>query len=396
MFLLWFFLCTAYAQSPIHTPQLPLTDTQLRASPVPVTCVGCGGSGGLSEGLTGVAVPTSATLMGASDGTLLQPLTISGDGDLFTHDSDVWQAITNAQTSYGASGPSFGPQVYGYVTTLPLSGLTDTSNYPLSLTTGGLLRVDGSNVTQPVSIAGTITTTGGLTDTQLRATAVPVSGTFYQATQPVSLATAPTTPVTGTFWQATQPVSIATAPVLVAGSAIIGKVGIDQTTPGTTNGVQVNAALPAGSNVIGHVIVDTAPSTAVTGPLTDTQLRASAVPISVATIPSHAVTNAGTFAVQNTTPTALTIHSAAITIGTSAVRLTYNGSAPSATRVLLVAQYLTGGTANCFFGPSGVTSTSTTRGVQMAAGQIFTFSNDAGDYYAICDASSQTFLITEQ
>lgn len=37
-----------------------------------------------------------------------------------------------------------------------------------------------------------------------------------------------------------------------------------------------------------------------TGPLTDTQLRASAVPISVATIPSHAVTNAGTFAVQAT------------------------------------------------------------------------------------------------
>lgn len=37
-----------------------------------------------------------------------------------------------------------------------------------------------------------------------------------------------------------------------------------------------------------------------TGPLTDAQLRASAVPISVATIPSHAVTNAGTFAVQAT------------------------------------------------------------------------------------------------
>jgi hypothetical protein len=36
----------------------------------------------------------------------------------------------------------------------------------------------------------------------------------------------------------------------------------------------------------------------VTGPLTDTQLRATAVPISVATIPSHAVTNAGTFATQ--------------------------------------------------------------------------------------------------
>lgn len=36
------------------------------------------------------------------------------------------------------------------------------------------------------------------------------------------------------------------------------------------------------------------------GPLTDAQLRASAVPISVTTVPSHAVTNAGTFAVQET------------------------------------------------------------------------------------------------
>lgn len=48
---------------------------------------------------------------------------------------------------------------------------------------------------------------GGLTNAELRASAVPVSGAFYQATQPVSLASAPTTPVTGTFWQATQPVS---------------------------------------------------------------------------------------------------------------------------------------------------------------------------------------------
>lgn len=40
---------------------------------------------------------------------------------------------------------------------------------------------------------------------------------------------------------------------LNAGSNIVGKVGIDQTTPGTTNGVQVNAALPAGANTIGGV-----------------------------------------------------------------------------------------------------------------------------------------------
>lgn len=40
---------------------------------------------------------------------------------------------------------------------------------------------------------------------------------------------------------------------LPAGTAIVGKVGIDQTTPGTTNGVQVNAALPAGTNTVGNV-----------------------------------------------------------------------------------------------------------------------------------------------
>lgn len=43
------------------------------------------------------------------------------------------------------------------------------------------------------------------------------------------------------------------AVALTAGTAIAGKFGIDQTTPGTTNGVQVNAALPAGSNLIGVV-----------------------------------------------------------------------------------------------------------------------------------------------
>jgi hypothetical protein len=74
----------------------------------------------------------------------------------------------------------------------------------------------------------------------------------------------PSTPVTGTFWQArhvlanhSQPVSIATAPALVASSAIIGKVGIDQTTPGTTNKVNIgtdgSVTLAAGTAGIGKL-----------------------------------------------------------------------------------------------------------------------------------------------
>ena len=93
----------------------------------------------------------------------------------------------------------------------------------------GRVPVDGSGVTQPVSgsvtVSGTVTASGPLTDTQLRATAVPVSGTFWQATQPISGSVSVTgttavsgpltdselrataVPVSGTFWQATQPVS---------------------------------------------------------------------------------------------------------------------------------------------------------------------------------------------
>lgn len=41
---------------------------------------------------------------------------------------------------------------------------------------------------------------------------------------------------------------------LSTGTAVIGTVAISQATPGTSNGVQVNAALPAGSNTIGNTI----------------------------------------------------------------------------------------------------------------------------------------------
>lgn len=76
-----------------------------------------------------------------------------------------------------------------------------------------------------------------------------------------------------------------------AGTNIIGKVGIDQTTPGTTNGVQINAALPAGANVIGHVIADSGSTTVVTGNVTVVQPTASSL--------NATVVGTGTFATQS-------------------------------------------------------------------------------------------------
>jgi hypothetical protein len=139
-----------------------------------------------------------------------------------------------------------------------------------------------------------------------------------------------------------------------AGSAIIGKVGIDQTTPGTTNGVQVNAALPAGTNNIGKVSALAA------------------------------------------TPTALTVTQAAITVGTSAVRLTVSGSAPASTRVVLAATPDTTSTATFYIGSATVTNSGATRGIEIVAGQSFIANNDAGDYYIVSSTGSQTVTVMEQ
>lgn len=52
------------------------------------------------------------------------------------------------------------------------------------------------------------------------------------------------------------------------------------------------------SAMLGLVDDGTSHMAALRQPLTDTELRATAVPVSLASVPSHAVTNAGTFAVQ--------------------------------------------------------------------------------------------------
>lgn len=90
---------------------------------------------------------------------------------------------------------------------------------------GPPLNVQGAfwQATQPVSLASVPAhgLTGQVAINIMDAGApMNVQGAFFQATQPVSLASVPTHGVTGTFWQATQPVSgtfwQATQPVSIA------------------------------------------------------------------------------------------------------------------------------------------------------------------------------------
>lgn len=134
---------------------------------------------------------------------------------------------------------------------------------------GGRVPVDGSGVTQPVS--------GPLTDAQLRATAVPVSGPLTDAqlratAVPVSVASVPAHGVTGPVTDAEMRAT--PVPVSVSGVATAAA----QTT-GNASLAAIDGKLPALSG--GKVPV--------TGPLTDTELRATAVPVSLASVPTHGV-----------------------------------------------------------------------------------------------------------
>lgn len=109
-----------------------------------------------------------------------------------------------------------------------------------------------------VPISGTVTVTGAGDATAANQTSQIAQetniNTVLGAVADAIVAAGATGTVSAKLRRATQGLEdLKTLIILAAGANIIGKVGIDQTTPGTTNGVQVNAALPAGNNNIGDV-----------------------------------------------------------------------------------------------------------------------------------------------
>jgi len=218
--------------------------------------------------------------------------------------------------------------------TQPVSGTVSVSNFPASQTVNGTVSVanlsftnygspaqEGLNVyvlnplsvtftestigvtqsTSPWVVSGTVAVSNfpasqAVTGTFWQATQ-PVSGTFWQTTQPVSGTVAVSNfpssqPVTGTFWQTTQPVSIANLSFTAYGSPAVEALDVYVVNP-------VAVSFPSSIAVTGTFWQATQPvslaSTTVTG--------------------SVAVTNAGTFAVQDTVLDAAIIAQEATTSG---------------------------------------------------------------------------------
>lgn len=216
---------------------------------------GAGGDTFAADDVGGVKFPRSKITLGADgvnggDVSVSNPLPITGSvtaSGTVSVSNMVAQGLTDTQlraTAVPVSGTF-------WQATQPVSGTFWQTTQPVSIATMPSTPVTGTfwQATQPVSAASLPLPTGAATETTLAAlntkmpvlgqglmaasqpvviasnqSAVPVSGTFWQTTQPVSIATMPSTPVTGTFWQTTQPVSIATLPSLAAGAAAIGSI----------------------------------------------------------------------------------------------------------------------------------------------------------------------------
>ncbi len=191
-----------------------------------------------SVSLTGSPIPTSAGFIAGTDGTNLRGIRVASDGTIRvdptgTTTQPVSGTVTaNAGTGTFAVSAASLPLPSGAATEITLATLLSETTFtnrtptigqktmagsaPVTIASDqGALAVSGTffQATQPVSAAALPLPAGaateatlalikaktdnldvalstravtGLTDTQLRASPVPVSGSFYQATQPVS------------------------------------------------------------------------------------------------------------------------------------------------------------------------------------------------------------------
>jgi hypothetical protein len=324
-----------------------------------------------------------------------------------------------------------------------------------SVSAANALKVDGSAVTQPVS------------------------GTFFQATQPVSLASVPLATGAATSDNQTNGTqqtkigngtitaevkSLAT-PLLSADNSLtvsavlhgettgggggyvdvkvnpsgalvtettlaasvatrIGTVAVDQTTPGTTNAVSVTnlpttadtntgaasastlrsvlatrhetvstpLAVRPGSGSVFYSSVALSAAQLTTGALAQVPASASiGLGWDGATHRELAVDTSGQLKTVAQTSSG-TITQNKITVGTSAVRSTVAGTAPSASRKKMIISPLKTNTGAIYLGASTVT---TSNGLEIIGPDRLEFLLDASDYYLISDTAGQEVRIIE-
>lgn len=327
-----------------------LTDAQLRASPVTI-------GGSVTASISGTPSVTFGTAVVTGSASILNfPAT----------QTVTFTQITTHGVTIGAGTAQIGSVTASISGTVPVSGTFYQATQPVSIATLPASTVTISSL--PSLVAGTaqigsvtasvsnFPATQTVTFTQI-ATHGVIIGAGTSQIGSVTASISGTVPVSGTFYQATQPVSIASLPALAAGTNQIGSVTASITSlPSTTVTVSSLPSLAAGTNQIGSVTA----SISGTVPVSGTFYQATQ-PVSIASLPSLAAgtnqvgsvtasLNQGGTAVGSANPLQVTLAntganstaikvdgsastqpiSGTITVGRTGTISTYNGSISSA------------------------------------------------------------------
>jgi hypothetical protein len=352
-----------------------------------------GSSANASVGPNGAPIPTSATLVAGENPSLnLQPLQTDASGNLLVNIATEPGTPLNVNVSdWGGVATTLGQKVMA--ASVPVVLASDQSTIPISAASlplpagASTSALQTSGNTSLTSILGNQTNGTQITQVSNFPATQPVSGTVT-ANQGTPAAAASRWPVQLTDGTNLSSVSAAGA-LKVDGSAVTQPV----------SGTVAVSNFPATQPVSGTVTANQG-----TSPWVDnlTQVGGSSISLgqkaSAASLPVVLASDQSSIPVASTpvTPAPLAITQAAITVGTTAVRLTVSGSAPASDRVTLVATPDQSSTAKFYIGSSSVTSSGATRGAQISAGQTFIANNDAGDYWIVSDTAAQTVELMEQ
>ncbi len=285
-------------------------------------------------------IPGSSTLIAGDNAGVQTPVTVNSDGAvLTTPDAGSLQNVN--LTEVGGAAVSLGQK-------------TSSASIPVVIASDDTVAISASSLPLPTGAATSALQTSGNS----------------------SLTTIATN--TGTI--ATNTTGVATAANQVTGNSSLSTIATN------TTGVSTAANQVTGNSSLATIATNTTGVATAANQATEIS--------SLSTIATNQTS--GGQKTQLATPTALTIHQAQVTIGTTAVRLTYNGSAPSATRVALVFTPAPTSTATFYIGSSTVTNAGSTAGIALTAGQTFIANNDAGDYWVVASASTSGLIMEQE
>lgn len=140
---------------------------------------------------------------------------VSAAGALKVDNSGVTQPVSGTVAISGGVSVTGTIAVSNFPASQTVNGTISVSNFPATQPVSGAVSISNFPATQPVSLAAAVDVSDRavrlLGHVTMDNSSIAVTGTFFQATQPVSIAAA--VAVTGTFFQATQPVSVVALPL---------------------------------------------------------------------------------------------------------------------------------------------------------------------------------------